>query len=174
MRLRKDVRGSPNAKKRVWGPLVCGSAITTVGIILYVEATRSIGKLGYDVLDSPFFPKLGAVMLVLFGIALTVTSLLKPACTKRFGEGRPTEAKKPLLSQGPKQVVCFITLLVLYSLLLNYIGFIFSSVFFIITSYLLISQRRKIRDLIEAVVFAFSTTIVLWLIFAKGLKLLLP
>jgi len=101
-------------------------------------------------------------MLVLFGVALTVTSLLKP-----------TEAKK-IQVNNPKKVVYFITLLVLYSLLLHYIGFIFSSVFFIIASYLLISQRRKIRDLMYGVVFAFSTTIVLWLIFAKGLNLLLP
>ncbi|MFB0561913.1 MAG: tripartite tricarboxylate transporter TctB family protein, partial [Candidatus Lokiarchaeia archaeon] len=100
MKLRKDV--------------VCGSAITIAGIIIYVEATRSIGKLGYDVLDSPFFPKLAAVMLVLFGVALTVTSLLKP-----------TEAKK-IQVNNPKKVVYFITLLVLYSLLLHYIGFIFS------------------------------------------------
>ena len=142
--------------------VICGSAITIGGIIIYVEATRSIGKLGYDVLDSPFFPKLGAVMLVLFGVALTVTSLLKP-----------TEAKK-IQVNNPKKVVYFITLLVLYSLLLHYIGFIFSSIFSIIASYLLISQRRKIRDLIEAVVFAFSTTIVLWLIFSQGLNLLLP
>lgn len=142
--------------------MICGSVIAGGGIILYVEATRSIGKLGYDVLDSPFFPKLGAVMLVLFGVALTVTSLLKP-----------TEAKK-IQVNNPKKVVYFITLLVLYSLLLHYIGFIFSSIFFIIAGYLLISQRRKIRDLMYGIVFAFSTTIVLWLIFAKGLNLLLP
>lgn len=148
MRLTKDV--------------ICGSAITIAGIIIYVEVNRSVGKLGYDVLDSPFFPKLAAVMLALFGVALTVSSVAKP-----------TETKKTQIN-NPKKVVCFITLLVLYSLLLHYIGFIFSSIFFIIASYLLISERRKIRDFIEAVVFAFSTTIVLWLIFAKGLNLLLP
>ena len=148
MRLKKDV--------------ICGSAITTMGIILYVEATRSIGKLGYDVLDSPFFPKLGAVMLVLFGVALTVASLLKP-----------TEAKK-IQVNNPRKVVCFITLLVLYSLLLHYLGFIFSSIFFIIASYLLISKYRKIKDLLYSIVFALSTTFILWLAFTKGLNLLLP
>jgi len=142
--------------------VICGSVITVGGIILYVEATRSIGKLGYDVLDSPFFPKLGAVMLVLFGVALTVTSLLKLA-----------EAKK-IQVNNPKKVVYFITLLVLYSLLLQHIGFIFSSIFFIIASYLLISKHRKIKDFLYSIVFALSTTIILWLAFTKGLNLFLP
>ena len=147
--------------------VICGSVITVGGIILYVEATRSIGKLGYDVLDSPFFPKLGAVMLVLFGVTLTVTSLLKPTLGPR------TEAKK-IQVNNPKKVVYYITLLVLYSLLLQHIGFIFSSIFFIIASYLLISKHRKIKDFLYSIVFALSTTIILWLAFTKGLNLFLP
>jgi len=142
--------------------VICGSVITGGGIILYVEATRSIGKLGYDVLDSPFFPKLAAIMLVLFGVVLTVTSLLKPA-----------EAKI-IQVNNPRKVVCFISLLVLYSLLLQHIGFIFSSIFFIIASYLLISKHRKIKDFLYSIVFALSTTIILWLAFTKGLNLFLP
>lgn len=142
--------------------LICGSVITAGGIILYVEVTRSIGKLGYDVLDSPFFPKLGAVMLALFGVALTITSLLKP-----------TEAKKIQINNSWK-VICFISLLALYSLLLHYIGFIFSSIFFIIASCLLISRHRKIKDFLYGVVFALSTTFILWFAFTKGLNLLLP
>lgn len=142
--------------------MICGSVITVGGIILYVEVTRSIGKLGYDILDSPFFPKLAAIMLVLFGAVLTVNSILKPA-----------EAKKIQIN-NPWKVVCFISLLVLYSLLLHYIGFIFSSIFFIITSYLLISKHRKIKDFLYSIVFALSTTFILWLAFTKGLNLLLP
>ena len=147
MRLNKDV--------------ICGSAITGVGIILYVEATRSIGKLGYDVLDSPFFPKLGAVMLIIFGGALALSSFWKP-----------TESKKIQVS-NPGKVVSYITLLVLYSLFLSRIGFIFSTVFFLIASYLVISKHRKIKDFLYSIVFAFSTTIILWLVFVKGLNLLL-
>ncbi|MHC4489435.1 MAG: tripartite tricarboxylate transporter TctB family protein [Planctomycetota bacterium] len=147
MRLNKDV--------------ICGSAIAGVGIILYVEATRSIGKLGYDVLDSPFFPKLGAVMLIIFGGALAFSSFWKP-----------TESKK-IQVNNPGRVVSYITLLVLYSLSLHRIGFIFSTVFFFIAGYLIISKHRKIKDFLYSIVFAFSTTIILWLVFVKGLKLLL-
>ena len=147
MRLNKDV--------------ICGSAITGVGIFLYVEVTRSVGKLGYDVLDSPFFPKLGAVMLTLFGVALAVSSLWKPA-----------ESKK-IQVNNPGNVVSYIVSLVLYSLLLPCIGFVFSTIVFIISGYLVISNHRKIRDFLYSIVFAFSATIVLWLIFVKGLNLLL-
>lgn len=142
--------------------VIFGSVITVAGIILCVEVTRSIGKLGYDVLDSPFFPKFGAVMLALFGVVLTITSLLRPA-----------EAKKIQINNSWK-VVCFISLLVLYSLLLHYIGFIFSSIFFTIASYLLISKHRKIKDFLYGIVFALSTTFILWFAFTKGLNLLLP
>ena len=147
MRLNKDV--------------ICGSAITGAGIFLYVEVTRSVGKLGYDVLDSPFFPKLGAVMLTLFGVALAVSSLWKPA-----------ESKK-IQVNNPGNVVSYIVLLVLYSLLLSRIGFVFSTIVFVILGYLVISSHRKFRDFLYSVVFAFSATIVLWLIFVKGLNLLL-
>jgi len=147
MRLKKDV--------------ICGVAIAGAGIVLYVEAARSIGKLGYDVLDSPFFPKLGAVMLIIFGGALALTSFWKP-----------TESKK-IQVNNPGKVVSYITLLVLYSLFLSRIGFIFSTVFFLIASYLVISKHRKIKDFLYSIVFAFSTTIILWLVFVKGLKLLL-
>ena len=147
MRLKKDV--------------ICGLAITGAGIILYVEATRSIGKLGYDVLDSPFFPKIGAVMLIFFGLALALSSFWKPA-----------ESKK-IQVNNPGKVVSYIALLVLYSLLLSRIGFIFSTIVFVIAGYLIISKHRRIKDFLYSIVFAFSTTIILWLVFVKGLKLLL-
>jgi len=147
MRFKKDV--------------ICGSAIAGAGIVLYVEAARSIGKLGYDVLDSPFFPKLGAVMLIGFGVALALSSFW-----------RPTESKK-IQVNNPGKVVLFIALLVLYSLLLQRIGFIFSTIFFIVAGYLVISKHRKIKDCLYSIVFAFSTTIILWIVFVKGLKLLL-
>lgn len=147
MRLKKDV--------------ICGSAITGAGVALYVEAARSIGKLGYDVLDSPFFPKLGAVMLICFGVALVLSSFWKP-----------TDSKK-IQVNNPEKVVTYIALLVLYSLLLQRIGFIFSTIFFIIAGYLVISKHRNIKDCLYGIVFAFSTTIILWLVFVKGLKLLL-
>jgi hypothetical protein len=147
MRLNKDV--------------ICGLAITGVGITLYVEVTRSVGKLGYDVLDSPFFPKLGAVMLTLFGVALAVSSFWKPA-----------ESKK-IQVNNPGNVVSYIVLLVLYSLLLSRIGFVFSTIVFVIAGCLIIGRHRKIKDFVYSIVFASSATIVLWLIFVKGLNLLL-
>ncbi len=91
MRLKKDV--------------ICGLAITGAGIILYVEAARSIGKLGYDVLDSPFFPKLGAVMLILFGAAFALGFFWKL-----------TKSKKMQVDDLGK-VASYIAFLVLYSLL---------------------------------------------------------
>ena len=85
---------------------------------------------------------------------------------------KPTESKK-IQVNNPGKVVLFIALLVLYSLLLDRIGFIFSTIIFVIGGYLVISKHRKIKDFLYSIVFAFSTTVILWLVFVKGLKILL-
>ena len=104
-----------------------GLGLCAVGIWLFIESL-SIRSLGYDALDAPFFPKLSAVLLIIFGAAVAVKSL----------------------------------------------GFVLTTIFFIIISYLMMVKERSLKEIIYSIAFACATTFAFWYIFEKGLKVILP
>jgi len=134
-----------------------------IGGILYFGSCRTIRDMGYDVLGASFFPKLGAVFLIFFGLCLFINSLLGIK-----------EVKKKIKMEEKGRIVMFLGTLAFYVYIFSKVGFIFSTMFFIIASYIMLSKSRGIRNIVVGVVFSATTSYLLWLIFTKALNVVLP
>lgn len=149
--------------KAVNASVLHGLGLCAVGIWIFIESL-SIRSLGYDALDSPFFPKLGAALLIIFGAALAITSLFK----------KDEKPKRDRSTQGYTKIVIYMCMLVVYAVVIKQIGFTLTTIFFVAASFLIMTRDRNIKEITYSIIFASLTTFAFWYIFEKGLKVMLP
>lgn len=148
-------------------PVLQGLGLCAVGVWLFIESL-SIRSLGYDALDSPFFPKLGAVLLIIFGIALAVSSIFKK---QDKGDEKP---KKERFSRSHIKIVIYVCMLIAYAIAIKQVGFILTTIFLVAASYLIMTKNRNIKEIVYSLIFASLTTFAFWYVFEKGLSVMLP
>jgi len=140
-----------------------GLGLCAVGIWLFIESL-SIRSLGYDALDAPFFPKLSAVLLIIFGAAVALSAALK----------KETKPQKEKSRRSYAKITLYMCILVAYAVAVKSLGFVLTTIFFIIISYLMMVKERSLKEIIYSIAFACATTFAFWYIFEKGLKVILP
>ncbi|MEN3008600.1 tripartite tricarboxylate transporter TctB family protein [Pseudothermotoga sp.] len=138
-----------------------GLILSLFGVLMFFESQK-IRRLRFDVLDNTFFPSVATILLVIFSVALVVHSLLSK------------EKSKPITFKKPLRVSLFLISFLVYVLLMEPIGFVLSSIIFVFVSCLIISWPIKIKTTIYSAIFAFATSLSVWYIFAKVLRLVLP
>lgn len=143
--------------------LIVSVIIILCGVIFLIEAS-SIRNLGYDILDTSFFPKLTSFLLIVSGIGLFINNLLK-----RKERKQNNEVKKDIL-----KIVIFIMSFVVYLIILPSLHFTFSTVLFIMASYLIIDPSWNLKNIIKGLAFSILLSYGFWLIFEKGFNVLLP
>jgi len=152
-------------KNRVNRFIALGIAI--VGLILYLDANNSIRDLGYDALGASFFPKLAAFFLIIFSLGLFISTLKKTLVPN-------SKEEKNKITKNKKRIAYFLVITILYIFILPKIGFIFSTIFFLMSSYILMNQNINFKNILIGIIFASFCSYLLWLIFAKTFGLLLP
>jgi len=138
------------------------------GLVLAVLAgwmlseSQKIRRLRFDVLDNAFFPTLAAVLLLIFSVGLIVQALLSK------------EKSTPIKFKKPFRISLFIVSCIVYVVLMEPIGFLLSSILFVFASCLIISWPVKIKTIVYSSIFAVATSWVIWYVFARLLRLVLP
>jgi hypothetical protein len=138
------------------------------GLVLAVLAgwmlseSQKIRRLRFDVLDNAFFPTLAAVLLLIFSVGLIVQALLSK------------EKSTPIKFKKPFRISLFIVSCIVYVVLMEPIGFLLSSILFVFASCLIISWPVKIKTVVYSSIFAVATSWVIWCVFARLLRLVLP
>jgi Tripartite tricarboxylate transporter TctB family. len=142
--------------------LLAGAFLVLMGVVMQI-ASWSIPRgvsmnYGADVM-----PKMVSALLALFGVAVVLQSRF----LVRSGE---TKAAKP---GNGKAVVLSLVFLAVYIGLLSRVGFIIMTALYLFAQTLLYAPREKRNHLLFAVI-SVVVTVAVYLIFAKGFKLILP
>ncbi|MCX7846305.1 MAG: tripartite tricarboxylate transporter TctB family protein [Dictyoglomaceae bacterium] len=144
--------------------LITSIIIILCGVLFLVEASH-IKNLGFDILDTSFFPKLTSYLLIISGIGLFINNLLK----QRGKEGKNIEIKENLL-----KIFIFVLFFVLYLLILPLLHFIFATILFILASYLIIDPSLNLKNMAKGIILSLLLSYGFWFIFVKGFNVLLP
>jgi len=148
--------------------LVLGSIFLVLSIVLYCQA-RSI-KTGSSLLaGADFMPKVMAILLMLVSIAYLVQGF----ANKVTEVSRQNDAKKKTEKMEWIRLVLEFLLLFGYLFCLKPIGFIISTMAFIFLQSILITPKEN-RKILLLLIVAGVCTVITYLIFVKGFKLLLP
>ncbi len=127
-----------------------------------ISESQKIRRLRFDVLDNAFFPTMAAVLLLIFSAGLIVQALLS------------REKSSPVKFRKPIRIVLFLASCIAYVLLMEPAGFLLSSILFIFATCLIISWPFKTKTIVYSAIFSIATSYVIWYVFEKLLRLVLP
>ncbi|PAV30777.1 hypothetical protein CIL05_03375 [Virgibacillus profundi] len=154
------------------GEIVIGILLILLSALIYFNS-GDFPQLNETHLDPGSYPKLLALLLFLLSLILVIKSsvnLLKSK-TSLFDSGIKDFLKKQWKEY--KLVVYSLVILGLYILLLNVLGFIISSIAFIIAAGLLIGPKKK-KDLITISIVSFVVTFGVYFFFENVLYVRFP
>lgn len=143
----------------------CGSALG--GIIIIWISNGFVVKAGLDPLGPSFYPIMLGTFLIILGLIL----FLQKKRTKTDEQEIESEEKETRFwNPGNKRVIGLIGVCVAYLFVLEIIGFILTNILFIMGIMLINSERKIVKIVIAATV----TSVALYIVFHKGLGVLLP
>ncbi|UOQ92270.1 tripartite tricarboxylate transporter TctB family protein [Halobacillus shinanisalinarum] len=124
---------------------------------------RNLGKTEAD-----FFPNIVIIVLAILSLCLLVKSIYGMVRAKDY---HFKFSFRNLLQENKKVILTF-AIFGLYVLLLDYIGYFLSSILFLFTLYLLLSNNKQKLWAVLLGMVAF--TLVLYVVFQNGLSVFLP
>jgi len=143
--------------------------LLVISVILYVNSL-SLPVKNYDPLGTSFFPKVLSILLAVLSIAIFVKSMLtkgpEKETTREQSIGEKLNNKKLI------NVLFLGGSFIIYSLLINYLGYIFSTILFLIITIGGLSFNKK--GFIQAAVFSVAITYSIYYVFRIFLNLMLP
>ena len=145
-------------KKKPFSELVIGVACMALGVAVFIAA-GSLQKVKLGI-GPAGMPKFVAVLLMVLGLAQTVTAV-------------STGVKKPEFKVDKKAASLFaaaVVMSVVYVLLVDTIGFIIMTPLLLIGLMWLFGERNIVKMLIIAAI----TTVCIWLLFTKVFMIFLP
>ena len=108
-----------------------------------------------------FFPRILIIMMLFISIYLIATSIIKKKKEKSVSVGfNVNKLKKPIL------IVC---LTILYTITLNYLGFLLDTIIYLIITSILFGNKY-----LQSLLFSIIFTFLVYLIFKKMLRVPLP
>ncbi|WP_424580076.1 tripartite tricarboxylate transporter TctB family protein [Virgibacillus halodenitrificans] len=138
-----------------------GILLIGFSVIMYLIA-NSFGRSQTETLYGPdFFPKLVLILLIAFSIVLCIKGFLSLK-----GESTKWEIDRKLIFQ----ILLYIILLVIYINLFFIIGFVYSTIVFLLIGQYLFGLRKWIRLILVAIIVPF----VLYYLFTNLFNIPLP
>lgn len=149
----------------------CGGALILLGAGLYA-ASFGIKSVALNLIKADFFPRLDAALLVLLGVILVITGLVK---ARRF---RPPEDKPVPFwkNDGTVSMLETLALITVYLFALKPVGFLLSTFVYLTAQMLVLAPREK-RGKKDVALFVFIsavTALTVYLVFVKVFYLMLP
>lgn len=139
-----------------------GLGAFTIGLAVFIYSFFINVRVALNEPGPRLFPRISGVILIISGIGLFLTAKKDDPDAKPFLGG-----KEGLLNLGKA-----FGILLCYGILLNFLGFIIPTPFFILAVSRLFSNKKY--NWVTGVIVAVVTTAILYLIFTRGFNLQLP
>jgi len=149
-----------------------------LGIAVYVDSLNIKGIKGF-IVTSAFFPKIAAILLVLFGMIIIIGAILSQIKQKK----RPSNTKEAIIKESNaeniedsinwKLVLSSILMLAMYLVLMEPIGFLITTFLYLFFQITLLAPKTKRKYLLFTILSA-STSILVYVVFVYGLSVILP
>lgn len=156
--------------------LISGLFIVVVSIAMYISS-NNIKKMVVTSIGPDFFPKLVAVILGVLGIILTIQAIVRDINTSRTTSDTDEGLEKKKLNFRDifKRNLDIVTLLllILYSVLIDKLGFLISTMIYIFVQIMLMFTNRK-KNYIAIVSISIVFTFIVYFFFRKVLNVMLP
>lgn len=151
-------------QKTNWEDIAVGLVIFAVGAILFVSSINLPS--GNELTKgADFMPKIVSGMLAVLGACFTITAFIKRGdAAQKSDTISKTEIIRFLISLG---------LFFLYIFFLKKIGFIIMTILYIMAQSWFITPKEK-RNPILLIIIAVSVSVITYVLFVYGLKLMLP
>lgn len=158
--------------------VVTGLFAYAISIWIWI-CSLSMGSYTNNRLSAAFIPRMIAIILVALGTIVIVRAIIKDKKAKAVETAVATEAAAPAEAKKgevPAKLVPYITLalIFLYLLGLETLGFLIASTVYLTLQMTVLSGVFSKKALFKYLLIAVIAAVVIWLIFAKGLKLGLP
>ncbi|MFD2639156.1 tripartite tricarboxylate transporter TctB family protein [Piscibacillus salipiscarius] len=149
------------------GELILALLLVLLSILIYINSD-DLPSMNESQLDPGSFPQFVAILL---GSLALILSIQKTIQLMKNKEGSQSSIKD--IIREHKLVFITLGLLLLYILFIQIIGFIISSIIFMIVTALIVGPRTK-KDIITITSIAFVLTIGLYVFFQNVLQVRFP
>lgn len=150
---------------RKYKEVISGSIIFILAAV-YFGIGLTIPEFNDGFISSDFMPKLYGIILM----ALSAVQILIGAKGIKKEEGTNDQGNGTFLV--PEVIITFV-FLVLYVALLNVLGFLVSTILFLLGMVTLFTPKEK-RNIVKIILISVVFSVVVYLIFVKGFGLTLP
>ena len=149
----------------------CGAFLILLAAGLYA-ASFGIKSVALNLIKADFFPRLDAALLLVLGVILVVSGFLKA----KQAQPEAGETVPFWKNDGTISMLETLVLLVLYIGLMKPLGFVITTVFYLIAQMYTLTPREKRtkRNLALFVVISLITSLAIYLLFTKVFYLMLP
>lgn len=139
--------------------------------VVYFFASFEIKKITSTTVDGAFIPQLLSVIMVVISLFLTISSYVK---LKRDPEKNSVSVMNELKSHIGKKTVWTLVVLFAYVILLGQVGFVVTTIVYLITQILILEGAVNKKTMFRSVLVSLIATISVYYIFEKALQVLLP
>lgn len=139
---------------------ITGLVCVIVGITLTIMSMRLKPLIELNEPGPRLFPMIGSIGLAICGIGIF------------FEKGR--EEQEFLTKEGWKRVGQLFSLILVYVILIRFVGFIYPMPFFLFAMIMTLANIEKRPKAIVAAAVSIIVTLVIYLVFTYALKVLLP
>lgn len=151
------------------GELILALMLVILSILIYTQ-TGDLPSMNESQLDPGSFPQLIAILLGLLSLFLVIQKSIQLIKTR---EGKPLKESLRAVLIEHKLVFITLALLLFYIIAIQIIGFIISTILFMVTTALIIGPRTK-KDIITISSIALILTVSLYLFFQNVLQVRFP
>ena len=167
-------KGDAALKSKWKGNLITG-IITIVLFLVYFSQTFSIRQTTLIKVTSTFIPRLCAGAGIFLGIVIVAFALRDRQAEAKMRKANEEKIEEEYRDQRAKtKAVIFAFIILLVGIfLIEFVGFVWGSAFYLMASFLLCSQHMK-RNWAMFSFLTVVTPILIYITFAKGFNLRLP
>ena len=161
--------------KSKWkGNLITG-IVTIILFLFYFSQTFSIRQTALIKLTSTFIPRLCAGAGIFFGIVIIVFALRDRRAEAEMGRPNVEKTQEERRNQRAKTTAVISAFIILFAgiFLIEFVGFVWGSAFYLMASFLLCSRHIK-RNWPMFFSLTVVTPVLIYIAFAKGFNLRLP
>jgi len=146
-----------------------------IGIILLISSVinyniiipRYVGGRAFTGLSPNFFPELATILLGIFSLTLILTSWYSIYSKKKKENTKRKEKKVKIVSYENYRVLITITIIFIYFILFEHFGFLWTTPIILALLMFCFGMHNPKRILF----FSIVTTVILFFLFEKGLKI---
>ncbi|WP_091773835.1 tripartite tricarboxylate transporter TctB family protein [Piscibacillus halophilus] len=156
------------------GEIIMGLLLILLSLLIYTHSD-DLPSMNESQLDAGSFPQIIAILLGILSLLLVLTKTIKLIKERQAQDESPKSIKKALIDlyQEHKLVLLILSVLFIYIVLVQVIGFIISSIAFMIVTALIIGPKTK-KDIILISSIAVILTVGLYMFFQEILKVRFP